>query len=161
MGVKWESGEIVVATPEKILPTRSVRRIPVEERWGKDCLDWVKWAPWKWHAGVEDEGDLPEGIPAEERLAGGSSGNKVIFVDVREKQSQDFSITKKDVENHRPTRGCAGCSSMFRNMGRRPHSAQCRERFRELLRNEARVQHNEAKRKELEQRELAKKERKI
>ena len=128
---------------------------------GKHCLDWVKWAPWKWHAEAEEEGDLPEGIPMEEKAAVRASGDKAIFVDVREKQLQDFSITKKDVENHRPTRGCAGCSSMFRNMGRQPHSVECRERFRELLRNEARVQHNEAKRKEFEQRELAKRERKI
>ena len=107
-----------------------MRRIPIEERWGKDCLDWVKWAPWKWHADVEDEGDLPEGIPLEEKVAARSSGDKVISVVVREKQPQDFSIAKKDVETRRPARGRAGCSSMFRNMGRQPHSVESRERRR-------------------------------
>ena len=49
---------------------------------GKDCIDWVKWAPWKWDQDAEDEGDLPEGIPLEEQedLKG---GDRVAFVDIR------------------------------------------------------------------------------
>ena len=89
------------------------------------------------------KGDLPEGVQVEERSTAQGSGDIVIFVDVRERQPQDFSITKKDVDKHRPTRGCAGCSRIFRSMGRQPHSVDCREKFRELLKSEARIQHNE------------------
>ena len=81
-------------------------------------------------------------------------------MDIRERQPQDFSITRKDVDNHRPTKGCAGCTSMLRNSGRQPHTVGCRERFRELLRDGARAQHNAAKRKEFESREIEKKEEK-
>ena len=49
---------------------------------------------------------------------------------------------------------------MLRNTGRQPHSAACRERFRQLLKDSARLQLNEAKRKEFENRELEKRERK-
>ena len=70
----------MVATPERVLVTRSVRRIPIEERWGRDTLDWVKWAPWKWHAEAEDEGDLPEGVPLEEKGSVKASGDRVFLL---------------------------------------------------------------------------------
>ena len=41
VGVRRRSGEVWVAVKGKLMVVRSVRRIPVEERWSKDCVEWV------------------------------------------------------------------------------------------------------------------------
>ena len=45
VGVRRRSGEVWVAVEGKILSARSVRRIPVEQRWGEDCISWVDRVP--------------------------------------------------------------------------------------------------------------------
>ena len=45
VGVRPISREVWVATTEGILKTRSVRRVPVEERWSEDTVKWVRCAP--------------------------------------------------------------------------------------------------------------------
>ena len=37
---------MLISVKGKILSARSVRRIPVEHRWGEDCLSWVDRVPW-------------------------------------------------------------------------------------------------------------------
>ena len=56
---------------------------------GRDCIDWVKWAPWKWDQDAEDEGNLPEEIPLgeQEEL---KRGDRVVFADIRDRPPQDF-----------------------------------------------------------------------
>ena len=41
VGVRRRSGEVWFAVKGKVLSARSLRRIPVEHRWGEDCLSWV------------------------------------------------------------------------------------------------------------------------
>ena len=41
VGVKRFSNEIMVSVADEVLFVRSVRRIPVEHRWGQDCVSWV------------------------------------------------------------------------------------------------------------------------
>ena len=71
-----------------------------------------------------------------------------MVVVTKERAPRDFYIKKTDAEKHGYTRGCAGCSSWFRGLGRQPHNEACRERFRTLMQDEAKVQHATAKRKE-------------
>ena len=51
----------------------------------------------------------------------------------------DFYIKKEDAEKHGYTRGCGGCSSWFRGLARQPHNEACRERFRNLMKEDAKV----------------------
>ena len=67
VGVRKRSNELWVSRPEGIFAVRSVRRIPLESRWGEDCVNWVQWAPWNRYKGDEGaDGEVPEGVPAEE-----------------------------------------------------------------------------------------------
>ena len=44
-----------------IIGIRSVRRIPEEDKWGVDCINWVKRPPWNRYHGAEDaDGEVPE-----------------------------------------------------------------------------------------------------
>ena len=133
---------------------RSVRRIPVEERWSEDSLDWVKKVPWNRGEDGEADGEIPEEKleePGERReVDEGLKG--VVFVNTREREPREFYISKEDAEKHGYTRGCGGCSSWFKGLGRQPHTEKCRERFKELMRGEAKVRNAEKRKREFEER---------
>ena len=78
---------------------------------------------------------------------------KTLFIETRAKALKDFYISRRDVEEHGHTKGGGGCSSLVRGMGRQPHSEPCRNRFKGLLRDGAKVKHHEIRRKEFEERE--------
>ena len=107
--MKRKSNELLVCTEAGVVCVRSVRRLPIERRWSEDCISWVKWAPWHMYRGCEDaDGELPEGVPAEERSMPGSSGDRVVFIETREKAPRDFFISKRDADKYGYTRGWAG-----------------------------------------------------
>ena len=75
----------------------------------------------------------------------------MVVVNMRTPAPKEFYIKKRDVEAHGVTKGCAGCRIMFAGGTRQNNSAECRERFRQLLQGEERVQRIEAKRKDYEE----------
>jgi hypothetical protein len=85
VGVSRSSHEVMVANPEGVVLAKDVMRMPFEQRWGKDCVDWVKWVPWHRYKGdVEADGDLPEEVSGGEEEEGEDregEGEKVIFID--------------------------------------------------------------------------------
>ena len=74
-----------------------------------------------------------------------------MVVDTQDPIPRDFFISKEDAEKHGYTRGCAGCSSWFRGLSRQPHSPECRERFRGILKDTAKYQNWLARKEEWEQ----------
>jgi hypothetical protein len=68
VGVRRRSGEFWVVDKEgKVQAVRSIRRVPVEERWGKDTRRWVKGVPWHKYKGDEyQDREMPEGVEVEE-----------------------------------------------------------------------------------------------
>ena len=151
VGIRRRSNEIMVASREGIMLARSVRRVPLEKRWDKQNLDMVRWAPWHRYGGDENaDGDVPEGVPVEEAPSSSKDGERVVFIDTKEKIPREFYIGQKDVSKHGTTRGCGGCSSMVRGFPRQPHNATCRERFREAMRDDAKVIFAENKKRNLQ-----------
>ena len=73
---------------------------------------------------------------------------------------REFYIKKEDLDEHGYTRGCGGCSSVFRGLARQPHNDVCRERLRSILKEGARVKNAEGRRKDFEDKELEKKRKK-
>ena len=160
VGVRPRSGEVWIATPDKTLSVRSIRRLPMDQRWGDDSVRWPRRT--LWNRSKDDlgaDGDLPEAVPQSVAPPVEPRGG-VVFLETRDKVPRDFYIKKTDADKHGYTRGCAGCSSWFRGLGRQPHTEACRERFRGLMRDEAKVQHAEGKRKEFEEEQAEKRRRK-
>jgi hypothetical protein len=151
VGARPCSGEFWISLPSGIRKCRSVRRLPCEERWGLDSLAWVKHVPWHLYRGdVLADGDIPEDNAVEpEPLAAADAreGPAGVVVKMRAPPPRSFQIRKEDAEKHGYSRGCAGCSSWFRGLGRQPHSPECRARFEQLLKDEARFK-NAVRRKE-------------
>ena len=42
VGVRKVSNELLVATQDKVVMVRSIRRIPFEKRWSEDCVRLIK-----------------------------------------------------------------------------------------------------------------------
>ena len=102
------------------------------------------------------DGDIPEGVPPEERpKTGEDKSGKVVYVDVREKTPRDFGITWQVIKDNHPTAGCAGCWSRWNGLAFQPHSSKCRERFREIMKDTARVKNAEKRRAAYEARQSA------
>ena len=135
----------------------------MEERRSKDCVEWVDRVMGNRYKDDEGaDGDVPEGVPAIEPVnsSGSWSGPQVIIVETKNKPPREFYIKKTDAERLGYTRGCGGCNSWHRGLGREPHTEACRARFKELMKDEARVQNAEDRKKEFEERELNKRKRK-
>ena len=63
VGVRRRSGELWIAVKHKVFAATSARRIPVEERWGEDCAEWVNRAPWNVYKAEEcADGEVPEEV---------------------------------------------------------------------------------------------------
>ena len=70
------SGEFWVVDKEgKVQAVRSVRRIPLHERWNGDTRRWVKGVPWNKYKGDEyEDGEMPEGVEAKDVNKDGDDG---------------------------------------------------------------------------------------
>ena len=110
-----------------------------------DNLKLVKWAPWhRYREAPDADGDVPEGVESdnEEEANPRQSGirEKIIYVDTKKRPPREFYIKPEDIEKHGKTRGCPGCSKyMGGSSATSNHTGDCRERFRVLLRDNARV----------------------
>jgi len=158
-GVRRKSNELWIGTSGGIESVRTVERIPLERRWGEDNVNWIQWAPWrKYKDVVEADGDLPEGVPAEELIEAKNAGTRII--ETRERAPREFYISKKNAEDHGYTRGCGGCTSWHRGLGRQPHTPECRERFRQAMAEDAKVKSAQEERGNLKRGRMRRKERK-
>ena len=100
VGVRRKSGEVWIAIKDRILGARSIKRIPKEERWSKDNLEWVTRVPWNRYRDAGDaDGALPEGVPVEARSSepAGDLGPRVV-VQTRHPAPREFQIRKEDAE---------------------------------------------------------------
>ena len=96
----------------------------------------------------------------EEKKREGSEGAKgPVTTIMRERRPREFQIMKGDGERFGYTRGCGGCTSWFKGVGRQGHTEACGDRFRGL-KEEARVKSAAGRKKEFEEKELEKRRRK-
>ena len=144
------------ASLEGVFYVGSIKRIPVENRWGEYCFNWVQWAPWNRYKDAEDaDGDILEGVPLEEG-AQIREPDKVVYIETKSKVTRDFYITKKDAEKHGTTRGCPGCSSFSIGSTLQPHTEDFRNRFRHLLNDYKKSKNYEARTADFDREQAAK-----
>jgi hypothetical protein len=122
----------------------------------------VPWHLYKDHP--EADGDIPEEevveADAEAVKPGADTQIPPVVVKTRQVPPRAFQIRKEDAEKHGYTRGCPGCSSWFRALGRQPHSAECRVRFAETLKGDLKFQNAEKRKQDFEEKMRGKQARK-
>ena len=157
VGVRRKSGELWVADKNgEIQKVRAAKRIPWEDRWTGDNAEWVKFMPWnKYKDDPEADGDVPDDKLVEANRKARKELDKDGEDEIMKKKyvaPRSFQISKKDADKHGYTRGCAGCTSWFRGLARQEHNPDCRRRFEEAMKSEAKVQRAQALMEQFERR---------
>ena len=125
VGVHGPSDELVVATPEGALRTRTIRRLLIAEQWVRDDLLNMKCSP-----SAPIDGEKEEPIPA------------IIVTDTPKKPAvhtevivnrRRMKITKADLVVHGYTPGCHGCNQALRGGTAQTHSEACRRRMESAI----------------------------
>lgn len=143
LGVRSKSGEVVVADSEtrEIHYTRTVRRVPREQRWVAENIALVTVVPW--NRGKDDpeaDGYQPyfdvRSGPGR-RLT--DEDKKSIATDDAERTVHPAHLWKRHFEKHGFTDRCSGCSSILRGISLQPHSRECRKIMEDALASDARI----------------------
>ena len=128
LGIREESGEIIVGTDSGCLKARAFRRRgSEEERWNKEEILNVKGAPWQPVPGgpgieLRSSVELPS-VPVERTS---------VEIQERPFKERRFKITKKDLREQGLTIGCEGCDATLRGAVRN-HNEACRDRLSQAL----------------------------
>ncbi len=104
-GGAW-AGEGIVGTKEGVWKTRTIMRKPVEERWSKETETLVGGVPWKMSAGDEEADGIMERIGLGEKMT--HEDEEKSAEDAKLAVPRRFLIQKRDQDEHRYTRDCAG-----------------------------------------------------
>lgn len=95
---------------------------------------------------------MPEGVLVEEKPKIESREGKTVYIQIQEKPPRDFQIPLDVIKDNRPTVGCAGCWSKWNGRAFQLRNAACRERFREIMKDTARVKNAARRMEEFENR---------
>ena len=129
LGVREESGEIILGTKDGVLKARSFRRKgSAEERWNKEEILGVRGLPWQ---------PVPGGpgmdIRSSVRLPEERGEVRQPETEEREYRQRRFKIFRKDLATHGYTIGCPGCIAAQNDQDPKNHSEECRDRIAQAL----------------------------
>ena len=92
---------------------------------------------------------FPVGVPAEDEARTGEVASLGITIQTQNAPQTEFYFRKSDAESLGCTIVCEGCVSCHRGLGRQPHAEVFRARSRDILKDEARVQNAEERKRTL------------
>jgi hypothetical protein len=133
IGVREESGEIIIGTEKGVIKARAFRRKGSEkERWSQEhvkSIGGVPWEPIPGREGIEIKSSV--NLPRDEtEIKETEHGVE------KEVIRRRLKITKEDVKRFSMTPGCKGCVAVNRGGQAVNHSESCRARITEELEKE-------------------------
>ena len=134
-GVESRSGEHLVGTAEGIFKVSTIKRRPADQRWSLEMIQSI--------AGSLQEptpGSGQRRIQAYARIAPDEAPRSTTYApapDIEEPEVRAAQIRQDEVRAHGGTPGCLGCKAIVMGKGRNAHTFECRRRFEELLRQDA------------------------
>ena len=134
-GVESRSGEHIVATAEGIFKVSTIKRRPADQRWSLEMLQNI--------AGSLQEPTPGSGmrrIQAYARRSADDAPRTAAYAPAPESEEPEVraaQIKQNEVKAHGGTPGCLGCKAIIMGKGRNQHSFECRRRFEDLLRQDA------------------------
>ena len=164
LGVRSRSNELIVVDEEskELKYVRTVKRVPEEQRWNPDNLEWVTMVPWNKGGGdKEADGDLPEFDVKK------GPGRRLTEEEKREIATNEVPkivhkahLRRTDFDKHGYTDRCPGCSAILRGLHVQPHSQACRERMEAALGTDIRIKNAKVRLQERVKRKAAEEEEK-
>jgi hypothetical protein len=140
LGIRGKSGEIIVGDASGVWKTRTVRRVPIEDRWPTAAIDCVVGVPWNTCEGdTKADGEVPKVIKMTEPEAAHERARTEVPIPTR------FAINKDDLEKHGYTAKCHGCVAALRGGTKQKHSEECRKRMTEEMRDDEKVKKSQRK----------------
>ena len=143
IGVRQKSGELIVVDSETkaIKYVRTARRIPEEERWQVENLEWVQRVPWNTGADdAEADGEVPE---FDFKQGPGTRLTEGEMEEIRARENPRIvhraHLRKADFDKYGYTDRCGGCSAILRGLRAQPHAEHCRRRMENHLEEDVRV----------------------
>ena len=153
VGQMSRTGEHIVVQPGgDALRCRTVRRVPLEDRWSSEKILAIEATPRRptpsrsKSSGIDPKtaddqaGFVPRELrPRAPRQPGGeASGEQLAPPEARDPDLRDFRITDKILEKYGGyASGCPGCEHKAEGRpGHRGHSQQCRARLQEAMQND-------------------------
>ena len=138
LGVRDESGEIIIATPEGVVKARNFKRMAsMEERWSASAIRNMRGLPWEPVPGKSDDS-----IPVRVRLP--EEGRHIpTSPDNLGEPPRDIKrrarMTREDVIRIGFTIHCPGCRAISRKAPSQNHTEACRARIEQALLEEGGV----------------------
>jgi hypothetical protein len=120
LGINWNVNEYLYATAEGIQGSRSLTRVPFEQRWSLEAISAVAATPWQLKVPRDPEVIFPQDVPKE-------APPRREILPVRR-----LKIMADDLHKHGLTHGCPYCDYVRENGQARPgmaHSEACRDRI--------------------------------
>ena len=143
LGVRARSNELIIIdeTSKELKYVRTVRRVPEEQRWDSNNLQWVTMVPWnKGPSDKEADGDMPEfDVKQGPGRTFAEEEKHEISTNEAPKIVHRAHLRRTDFDKHGYTDRCPGCSAILRGLHIQPHSQACRERMEALLDADIRI----------------------
>ena len=124
-----------MGTAEGIFKVSTIKRRPADQRWSLEMIQSI--------AGSLQEptpGSGQRRIQAYARIAPDEAPRSTTYApapDIEEPEVRAAQIRQDEVRAHGGTPGCLGCKAIAMGKGRNAHTFECRRRFEELLRQDA------------------------
>ena len=125
LGMREESTEHIIHTSEGIVRARSIRRVPIEDRWNAEGILAIAATPWNTRPSKEEKEDA---APTREKEDSRAKSDEHAWAE-KDAVPKKAKITNEDLEEHGFTMGCPGCSAARRGAKGFAHSNACRLRF--------------------------------
>ena len=137
VGYRTNSGEMIIADEDGIHRTRSMKKLPREQRWQETILNQIKDTPMTMK-NCKTKEDQEEKETQRTDVFNPPEARKV-QTEAQEKEEEEamprsFHIIRRDIERYGPTSKCNACRALLRGDRVGVHSALCRRRFEEELR---------------------------
>ena len=135
LGIRGQSGELIVSDREGVWRTRTVQRKPIEDRWPEDAYEVILRTPLTDAEEDEMQGETEKLVT--EMTEAENEAEKQI--ELEDKIPARFYIRKVDLEKHGFTPNCLGCRAALRETTKQKHTETCRARFFEAMADDDRV----------------------
>ena len=141
LGIRDESGEIIIGTPDGVVKARDFKRLAhAEERSSASAICGMKGTPWEPIPGkVDDSIPVRVRLPEEGQPPGPDPVN---LGEPHRDIKRRARITREDVVRIGFTLNCPGCRAISRNAPSQNHTEACRARIEQALLKEG--QHSSA-----------------
>ena len=138
IGYKTQSGEYMVANDEAAYKSRTLKRLPEEERWDKRGIEDLPWTPWKVR---KSDGGGRETDRADHDPFLDIDVDKSVNIPLPPQVADDAMprrvyITRATLTRYGMTEGCMGCVTSAIGGTGVAHSEDCRRRIEKEMRQD-------------------------